>query len=219
MKLSTENKDVLKAFGAARRAMGNAKKNATNPHLKNNYANIEAFLNAIRPALETNDLYIVQDQVTGEAGGDMIIETTIIHETTGQWLSGMVQIPIQKRDAQGTGSAMTYARRYAIAAMFGIAQADDDGNATRKSAANWKKEFEAIEDLDTLKQAFGEAYKYLSNDSASQSAVTEAYNVRKAALTVSPATAFNPSKPFPVKDNSVRKEDTTPVINTTVNDF
>ena len=62
----------------------------------------------------------------------------LIH-ASGQWLSNTFTMPVSKADAQGVGSAITYARRYALAAMVGVAPEDDDGNAATKAAPKMKQ--------------------------------------------------------------------------------
>jgi hypothetical protein len=57
-----------------------------------------------------------------------VVVTTLAHET-GQWVRGRLALPLAKTDPQGIGSAITYGRRYALAAMVGVAPEDDDGNA------------------------------------------------------------------------------------------
>ena len=55
--------------------------------------------------------------------------TTILAHESGEWMGQEMTVPVTKADAQGAGSAITYMRRYALAAVLGIVQADDDGNA------------------------------------------------------------------------------------------
>ena len=55
--------------------------------------------------------------------------TTIISHKSGEFISQEMSVPVTKPDAQGAGSALTYMRRYALAAVVGVVQADDDGNA------------------------------------------------------------------------------------------
>jgi hypothetical protein len=55
--------------------------------------------------------------------------------SSGEWISSTLELPVSKQDAQGFGSALTYARRYSLAAICGIAQDDDDGEGARKAPA------------------------------------------------------------------------------------
>ena len=56
------------------------------------------------------------------------VETLISH-SSGEWINSICHAPVSKQDAQGVGSAITYLRRYSLAAMCGIAQEDDDANS------------------------------------------------------------------------------------------
>lgn len=60
--------------------------------------------------------------------GMLFLTTRLIHES-GEWIEDMATVPLPKNDPQGYGSAMTYARRYALSAITGLYQDDDDGNA------------------------------------------------------------------------------------------
>ncbi|QQV88670.1 recombinase [Kosakonia phage Kc166B] len=195
MQMSSPCDLVVPAFLAARENMANVKKNAQNPHLKNNYANLEAFLAAIRPALEANELVIVQSERVEPGNSDLILETCILHKS-GQYIAGEMSMPVAKKDAQGKGSALTYCRRYAISAMFGIAQADDDGNAARLTAkqAIAQLEAEQFENVEDLKAAAREVYKRM--DRPSQAVLTNWITKEEARLTVANAAGFNPSAPI-----------------------
>lgn len=195
---------VIPAFIAAREAMANVRKNAQNPHLKNNYANLEAFLGAIRPALEANKLVIVQTERVEPGHKDLILETVILHES-GQYIAGELSMPVAKWDAQGKGSALTYARRYAISGMFGIAQADDDGHAAKLTANRAIKELESGEfnDPEQLKAAARQLYKQL--DTTARAALEVWLNKAVADLTVKQAQGFNPAAPLKGR----KKEDQT----------
>ncbi len=186
---------VVPAFIAAREAMANVKKNAQNPHLKNNYANLEAFLAAIRPALEAHELVIVQSERVEVGNTDLILETCILHKS-GQYIAGEMSMPVAKKDAQGKGSSLTYCRRYAISAMFGIAQADDDGNAARLTAkqAIAQLESEQFETVEDLKAAAREVFRRM--DKPSQAVLTNWITKEEARLTVANAAGFNPSAPI-----------------------
>ena len=61
----------------------------------------------------------------------MVLTTILAHES-GEWIVQDMSLPVSKPDAQGAGSAITYMRRYALAAVIGVVQADDDGNEATK---------------------------------------------------------------------------------------
>jgi hypothetical protein len=129
------DKTMHDAFAEAYAEMMNPKKNATNPAFKSKYANLEELLNVTRPVLAAEGFSLVQEPVNdGEAIG---IHTRLIHKSGEAMDFGTFVVPLSKHDAQGAGSALTYCRRYAIAAIFGLAQEDDDGSAAsaQKTAA------------------------------------------------------------------------------------
>lgn len=101
-------------------------KDAKNPFFKNEYATLEAVLLMLRPALDRHSLAIYQEASTSE--GKVSVRTTLIH-TSGAALVFEPCILPAEQTAQGYGSAITYARRYSLMALFGLAPTDDDGNA------------------------------------------------------------------------------------------
>lgn len=107
-----------------------AKKTAVNPHLKNKYADLASIWEAIREPLSAAGLSVVQLPAPSDAG-TLKLRTRLIH-ASGEWLESEIQMPLAKSDPQGYGSALTYARRYSLAAMLGIIQEDDDGEAAMK---------------------------------------------------------------------------------------
>lgn len=109
-----------------------ATKNATNPHLKNKYADLPSIWEAIRAPLAANGLAVVQLPTPGE-DGRLYLETRLMH-SSGEWIAGTIAMPLSKNDPQGYGSALTYARRYGLAAVLGITQEDDDAEAATNRA-------------------------------------------------------------------------------------
>jgi hypothetical protein len=88
---------------------------------------------AIRPAFGQCGLSYIQ-RIEPSDKDEVRVETILMH-ASGEWLScGVLNLPVSKADAQGFGSALTYARRYSLAAACGVAPEDDDGNAATKSA-------------------------------------------------------------------------------------
>lgn len=119
--------DLFAALAAAQGEIENATKNAKNPHFKNNYADLAECLNTIRPVFSAHGLAVVQS--AGYFDGAMVTVTTVIAHKTGGMISSESTCVPAKTDAQGIGAATTYLRRYSVAAMCGIAQEDDDGQA------------------------------------------------------------------------------------------
>ena len=120
-------KELFTAYAKALPEIEGALKDSLNPHFKNKYADLSSVTNAIKPALAKYGLSFVQ--ISHIAEGGACVETLIMH-TSGESLScGMFYAPATKNDAQGYGSAFTYARRYSLSAAFGVCPEDDDGNA------------------------------------------------------------------------------------------
>lgn len=126
MPQSQEIKDLALALSKAQAEITGAVKDSKNPFFKSNYADLESVWSAIRGPLTKNQLCVIQTtEIQGTATG---IVTTLAH-SSGQWIQGFYPLSPIKQDPQGIGSAMTYARRYALAAMVGVVQVDDDGEA------------------------------------------------------------------------------------------
>ena len=125
------DKTMHEAFAEAYAEMNNPKKNANNPAFRSKYANLEELLNVTRPVLAAEGFSLIQEPVNEVVDGIYTIGVhTSLHHRSGESLDfGFYSVPVAKMDAQGAGSAITYCRRYAIAAIFGLAQEDDDGNA------------------------------------------------------------------------------------------
>ena len=115
---------LAKAIALSQLHVENALKSSTNPHFKSKYADLAEILNTVRPVFSANGIAIVQTP-TFESGVASV-ETMLCHES-GEVISSICSSPVSKQDAQGIGSAITYLRRYSLAAMCGIAQEDDDG--------------------------------------------------------------------------------------------
>lgn len=128
----TDTKNIATALAKAQMNMGKALKQANNPHFRSKYADLGSVMDACLPAL--NEAGIALIQPTGEDEVGRYVETILVHGESGESLSCRVPLIVGKNDMQGYGSAVTYARRYGLMAMAGIAPEDDDGNAAVKSA-------------------------------------------------------------------------------------
>ena len=107
-----------------------AKKDSANPFFKSKYADLESVWDACRSLLADNGLAVMQ--FPGEYIDGVMSLTTIISHKSGEWMGQEMSVPLSKPDAQGAGSALSYMRRYALAAVVGVVSAnqeDDDGNA------------------------------------------------------------------------------------------
>lgn len=131
---SQDTKELAKALIAVQRDMAPATKDATNPFCKNKYATLNSVMEACRPALLKHGIWLTQLPLPAPdefAQGHIALLTKLTHADTGQWQSSLAVVPLPKSDPQGMGSAITYARRYALTAMLGMVTEDDDGEAAR----------------------------------------------------------------------------------------
>lgn len=175
--------------------IASAEKSAVNPHLKNKYANLGDVMAAVKPALETNKLMFMQTPVESD-DGKLHLETLIIHES-GEYIGGVLVMPLPKQDPQGYGSALTYAKRYHLSSILGVNQDDDDGNAARGSTGSYVSAIDACEDMATLQDEFKRAVGLFKGDSAAIKVITDAKDKKKAELAVNKENSFNPAKVAP----------------------
>ena len=127
----TGHSGIYRALAAAQTAMGKAVKETTNNAFRTKYADLGSVMDACLPALNSNGIAVYQPPcVIGETH---YVKTILAHES-GETLECSIPLIIGKNDMQGYGSAVTYARRYGLMAMAGIAPEDDDGNAAAKAA-------------------------------------------------------------------------------------
>lgn len=113
------------ALAKAQAAVKGAKRDSANPYFKSTYADLASVWEACREAFTSNGLSVVQ--FPGFDGGVAMLTTYLLH-SSGQWMCGTAGTPLVKSDPQGVGSAITYLRRYALAAVASVAPEDDDGN-------------------------------------------------------------------------------------------
>jgi hypothetical protein len=142
-----EQSESITALAAAmskvQASVEGAVKGKANPAFKGTkYADLRSVWDACREALADNGMSVLQ--FPGEmVDGRMTLTTQLCHES-GEWMRAPLSIPLSKVDAQGYGSAVTYARRYALAAVVGVCPEDDDGNA---ASAPRGRQIEAVESL------------------------------------------------------------------------
>jgi hypothetical protein len=122
--------ELAMALSKAQGMIKGAVEDSTNPHFKSKYASLQSYIDAARDPLAKNGLAVTQLLTDNqcESINLITIETVLMH-SSGQWIASTFSIPVSKSDAQGFGSACTYARRYSYAAIVGIAPTDDDGQA------------------------------------------------------------------------------------------
>jgi hypothetical protein len=123
-------KAIATAFVKAQADFGPALKTNSNPHFRSKYAGLDACIEAVIDALHDNGIALMQRTLPCEGG--VAVETILLHSSGETISGGVLHVPASKQDAQGYGSALTYARRYGILTLCGIAPEDDDGNAASR---------------------------------------------------------------------------------------
>lgn len=118
--------ELATALCAAQAEMGGAVKDSANPFFKSKYADLTSVVKAIKEPFANHGLSYTQFPCA--ADGCVGVTTRLMH-SSGQWLESAYMLPMVKNDPQAAGSAITYARRYALQAMAGIPTADDDAES------------------------------------------------------------------------------------------
>lgn len=124
---SEQINEIAKALSMAQSEMKSAKKDAKNPFFKSDYATLESVSEACLPALNKQAIAVTQLTNVSQDGLTQLI-TLLIH-SSGQWISSTYPVHPTKNDPQALGSALTYARRYSLAAIAGVVTSDDDGES------------------------------------------------------------------------------------------
>ena len=116
--------DLAAALAVAQGQMRAAAKDEDNPFFKSRYASLASVWDACRKPLADNGLAIIQ--MTQNTGLEITVITMLVH-SSGQWVKGEITLALDKATPQAIGSALSYGRRYGLAAMVGATQEDDDG--------------------------------------------------------------------------------------------
>ena len=208
---------IAGALAAAQMEMGKALKLSSNPHLKNKYADLQSVMDACMNALNSHGIAVIQPSGFDETGH--YVETVFLH-ISGERLSCRVPMLLGKQDMQGLGSAMTYARRYGLMAMAGVAPEDDDGECAKGNGkgqtdsrepprkaepeVNWRDYGEkirlrvaktrTIDEIDQLWQSTGpERLKLKSYSAEIHDAVVSIFHARRGEIESEPEA--EPDKP------------------------
>lgn len=178
--IETSN-DTAKLDEALAKAQGEieaASKDRNNPAFKSKYADITSVWEAARPALAKHGISVTQWPIHAD-DSRLHIVTRVAFK--GEWIRAHFSIPVTKQDAQGYGSATTYAKRYALAAALGVvADDDDDGNAASQRPAYQPKQAAAAmppADIETV----GDTYTRKFNEAETQEAFEEEVTKARAA--------------------------------------
>lgn len=163
MKRSDSINEIAAAMAKAQTGIRNAAMDKTNPAFRSKYADLASVWAACRDALSANGLAIFQ---TPAADGPKVTVTTLLAHTSGQWVEGELVVTAEKATPQGIGSAITYARRYGLSALVGVAPGDDiadtgddDGEAAEGRGEPPKTTAEKVKEKVATKAPPIDAYK------------------------------------------------------------
>lgn len=134
MKHSDSIKDISGALAKAQSEMGRVLRDKTakvqtktGGSYSFDYADLASVLDVVKPALTKHGIAVIQGVSTEAAA--VIVETRLVHES-GEWIESALTLKPDDMAPQKVGSAITYARRYALSSMVGVAsEEDDDANA------------------------------------------------------------------------------------------
>lgn len=125
---SEQINELAAALSKAQAQITGALKDSANPFFKSKYADLASCWDACRKQLTDNGLAVIQ--TTDVVDGVVFVKTTLAH-SSGQWIVGALPVKTKDESPQAQGSGITYARRYALAAIVGLAQIDDDAEAAQ----------------------------------------------------------------------------------------
>lgn len=134
---SEQINELAAALAKAQGQIEGAKKSSSNPFFKSKYADLAECWNTCREALTANGISVIQMPEEINENGRLNITTMLAH-SSGQYISSTLTMTVTKLDPQAIGSAITYGRRYALAAMVGLAQEDDDGEKAMERSKDKK---------------------------------------------------------------------------------
>lgn len=173
MRTSEQLDKIAPALLLAQKSIGNAKKGSINPHFKNRYADLGSVIEAVKENLNDNSIVFIQTLTFTDRANELALVTRLIH-SSGQWIEDVACTPLSKSDPQGVGSATTYLRRYSLAAICGITQEDDDGEAARKTPIT-KEQTEKLTKLDKVR--VDKALSFYKVDNISELDSAQATNI------------------------------------------
>jgi len=124
---SAEVKNLFKAFHEAQQEMQAVHKDATNPFFKSSYATLENVVSVVKSAFNGKGLSFTQAP-GALVEGELTVSTRIMH-VSGEWMESDFQMPLAKKDPQGTGAALSYSCRYSLMAICGLPATDDDAES------------------------------------------------------------------------------------------
>jgi hypothetical protein len=160
-KQSEQLGELFAALSKAQSQIKTAVTDSSNPFYKSKYTSLDGCWDAARGPLSSNGLAVIQ--TIGEDSGKLTI-TTILGHSSGQYLSSVLPLLLTKQDPQSMGLVVTYMRRYALCAIVGITQGDDDDaeeamKENRTPAV--KKKLEMFDFMSYLREKCPTEYSYI----------------------------------------------------------
>ena len=132
---ATKTQNLSQALVAAQADMPALQRNALNPHFSSKFISLDSLLENVLPVLNKHDLALIQTPTVLD--GEPALTTRLWHGATGEFIEDTMLLVMDKSNPQGQGSGITYARRYSLQAILGLAaEQDDDGNAATAGREN-----------------------------------------------------------------------------------
>ena len=157
-----------------------AVKDSTNPHYKSKYANINSVIDAVKKPLNDNNIAILQS-LSPSDDGKLHLTTRLIH-SSGEWIEDTAVCPLQKQDAQGLGSAVSYIRRYSLSALLSVYADDDDGQSAALNASDYLQKITQSQSLEELQANYNFVMGEVKNDRTLSKMVIDAKDKKKGEL-------------------------------------
>jgi hypothetical protein len=148
--MATTKKTLAEALVQVQKDLPPIEKNGINPHFKSAFVTLDHLLAKALPVLNKHGIALLQFPSESESGPSL---TTILQHESGEGVEYTAPLLLAKNDPQGQGSAITYMRRYALAAALGVSsEADDDGNAATEGVSKAARQEPKKADAMTAKQ-------------------------------------------------------------------
>jgi len=149
------------ALVAAQAEIGGAVKGSENPFFKSQYADLNTVILALKPIFVKHGFAVIQLPVSD--GNGVGVSTRVQHES-GEFIEESFTLPLAKGDPQTAGSAITYAKRYALKALGLMPDLDDDAEGAMFRQKKDYTEYERAALIDLMSKGDGWGLKKLSND-------------------------------------------------------
>ncbi len=145
--------------------VGKISKDAKNPFFKSNYASLPHIITEVSEPLEKAGLILSQFP-----NGDGLT-TMLIHAESGEYISATYTLQVvRQNDPQAQGSAISYARRYAITSILNLAISDDDGEAATRPV----RQVPAVVKTKPTDEQFAYIVRYLNGTDAQRKQAKDA---------------------------------------------